>query len=193
MEILLVTNNKHKLEEIKNKITDIKFILLSDINFNEEIIENGKTFKENAKIKCDALKKYYNGMILSDDSGLMVSSLNNLPGVHSKRFSSSCSDSDNRKKLLEMLENKKNRNACFKTVLCLYFNNQYFYFDGTLEGKITYFEKGNNGFGYDSIFIPKNKNKTLAEISLEEKNEISHRSEALKKLEVFLNENSNNS
>lgn len=188
MKILLASNNKNKIKEIKNLLVNYEILSLKDINFKEDIIEDGKTFYDNALIKVKALIPFFNGIIIADDSGLEVESLNNLPGVHSKRYSNTELDKDNNLKLLKELKNKENRKAKFKTSIVLYYQNNFYHFEGVLNGIILKEERGYNGFGYDPLFYVPSLKKTLAELSLEEKNKISHRSIALNKLKTFLKE-----
>ncbi|MCM8818856.1 MAG: RdgB/HAM1 family non-canonical purine NTP pyrophosphatase [Candidatus Omnitrophica bacterium] len=185
----LATKNKNKVKEIKKIIGDKIEVLLppNSIKFPEE---TGKTFKENAYLKAKFLSRFIkNDYIVGEDSGLLVEKLNGLPGVNSARFSGERDDIKNIKKLLEMMKNFKNkedRKAKFITYICLIGKGEKKFFKGEIEGYITFRPRGKNGFGYDPIFeIPEIK-KTFAQISLEEKNKISHRAKAFVKLKNYL-------
>ena len=180
MKILLATNNKHKIDEIKetinklsNKKVEIVYPKLLNIDFEPK--ETGKTFEENSFIKASTFFYLTKIPTLSDDSGLEVEALNGLPGVNSARFSEPHNDIANRQKLLEIMKEKQNRNARFKTVLAYYNGKNVLYFNGICEGKIIAEERGSNGFGYDPIFIPNGYDKTFAEMTTIEKNSLSHR------------------
>ncbi len=188
IELVFASNNTHKIEEIKNLLpSSIKIKSLVDINFNDEIEENAQTIEGNAMLKAKFIAENYNCNCFSDDSGLEVEALNGAPGVHSARYAGlPKNDANNRKKLLKELQFSNNKNAQFKTVICLILNNNIHYFTGIIKGKIINDEKGNNGFGYDAIFIPNGYDKTFAEMSFSEKTKISHRAIALNKMIDFL-------
>ena len=189
-KLLFFSNNENKIIEIKKifKKFNLKIISLIDLDINDEPKESGRTFEENAKIKSDYGFNKIGLPCFADDSGICIEGLNWKPGVLSKRF----------------LNNFKSNQACFKSIIKstkknnkqkAYFNtsisltvknNQSIIFNGKIDGKISEQAKGKFGFGYDPIFIPKNYNKTLAELSTKEKNEISHRSIAVTKLINFL-------
>lgn len=179
MKILLTTQNKNKIKEIKNalKDTQVSFVTLQELSDDEEILETGKTFKDNAYLKAKHFGDKHQLLSLADDSGLEVYALNLRPGVHSHRYGKTSEEANN--KLIKELKDKK-REARFKTVLCLYdpLKKSATYFEGTLEGVIIDEPRGIEGFGYDPIFLLPN-NKTLAEISISEKSIISHRGIAL--------------
>lgn len=190
-KIIFASNNAHKLNEINALLSNNFEILgLKDVNFTAEIIESGNTFHENSYIKTSAIVDFLNCFCFSDDSGLEVECLNGQPGVYSARFAGEkASDYDNINLLLQKMANDTNRNAQFKTVICLYFNNKYHYFEGFVKGQIAMDPRGVNGFGYDPVFIPEGFQKTFAELGTEIKNNISHRAMAIQKLVKFLNEN----
>ena len=151
------------------------------------IYKKQEKLKQNAKIKSDFIYKNYNTNCFADDTGLEIDSLNGLPGVYSARFAgNNCKSQDNIEKVWRLLTGYKNTNAKLKSVFSLNINGKTFFFEGKIEGKIIYDQRGQNGFGYDSIFIPNGHKKTFAELDLIEKNKISHRSKALKKLIIFL-------
>lgn len=194
MKIILATNNKHKFVEIQSKFKEhnLPFELesleqVSDEKF--EIEETGSTLEENAFLKAKGIYEKLKIPTISDDTGLEVEILGGLPGVHSARFAGSQgNDKENRKKLLSMLTGVplEKRNARFRTVICFFDGTEPKFFEGVCKGKIIMTERGSFGFGYDSIFIPENFDKTFAEMELEEKNKISHRSKAISLLIDFL-------
>ena len=188
MELVFATNNAHKLEEVQQMVGD-KFILksLNDIGCTDDIPETGVTFEENAKQKTDYLVSKYNANCFGDDSGLEINALNGEPGVYSARYSGSRDMEKNIDLVLEKLQGNADRSARFKTIISLFVNGEQHFFEGTVEGRIINERTGTEGFGYDPIFIPNGYEKTFAEMSLEEKNKISHRSQAVAKLVDFLN------
>ena len=148
-----------------------------------EVIEDGDTLYDNALKKASAMAERVDYAVMADDTGLFVNALNGEPGVHSARYASEHDDKKNREKLLNNLKDKDDRSAYFKTEIILIDEEKNIIpIEGVCPGKISLEEKGENGFGYDSIFIPDGYDKTFAEMSHEEKNEISHRSRALKNL-----------
>ncbi len=187
-KLVFATQNEGKYNEVKKLIPSVISLLsLDDLNFCGEIEETGKTLKQNAKIKSDFIYKNYNTNCFADDSGLEIDSLKGLPGVYSARFAgNNCKSQDNIEKVWRLLAGYKNTNAKLKSVFSLNINGKTFFFEGKIEGKIIFDQRGQNGFGYDSIFIPNGYKKTFAELDLIEKNKISHRSKALKKLIIFL-------
>ena len=188
IDLLFATSNKNKVLEIK-KVLPKEFNIksLDDIGFCEEIPENENTIEGNAIFKANYMYKKYNLNVFADDTGLEVDSLNGKPGVHSARYAGiSKNSTDNINKLLKKLKNKKNRKARFKTIIALILNSKTHTFEGVVEGIITKKPKGENGFGYDPVFIPSGYTKTFGELSIEEKNSISHRSLAMNKLIDFI-------
>jgi len=190
MKLIFATNNSNKIKEVSNLISNqIAIISLKDIGCNEDIVESKNTIIDNAILKANYIKNNYGYDCFADDTGLEVDFLNGRPGVHSKRFAGENStDELNMKKLLECMEESKNRNARFRTVIALNINNQVITFTGVCEGEILKQRRGNNGFGYDPIFLPKGYNNSFGEMSIIEKNKIAHRSKAVKKLINYLNE-----
>ena len=188
-KIVFATNNYNKFNEIKYILPkNIKLISLKDLDFNEQIEESGKTLKDNAKIKSNYIFNKYSLSCFSDDSGLLIDYLNGEPGVYSSTYAGvPRNDLNNMIKVLEKLKNINNRLAYFKTIISLNLGSKNLIFSGELMGTISNSIKGNNGFGYDPIFIPKGYNRTLGELSLSIKNKISHRAIAIKKLINFLN------
>ena len=188
-KIVFATNNYNKFNEIKHIFPkNIKLISLKDLNFNEKIKESGNTLKDNAKIKSNYIYNKYSLSCFSDDSGLFIDHLNDEPGVYSSTYAGvPRNDLSNMIKVLEKLKNVNNRIAYFKTIISLNLDSKNLIFSGELLGSISNSVRGNNGFGYDPIFIPKGYNQTLGELSLSIKNKISHRAFAIKKLINFLN------
>jgi len=188
--LLFFSNNKNKIIEIRKifKKFNIELISLNDLNISTEPKESGKTFEENAKIKSDYGFNKTGIPCFADDSGICIESLNWKPGVLSKRFlnnfksNGACFES-----VIKSTKKNSEKNAYFKTSISLTIKkSQNVIFNGKINGKISEQAKGRFGFGYDPIFIPNNYNKTLAELSTKEKNEISHRSIAVIKLINFL-------
>lgn len=188
MELVFASSNQNKVAEIQKLIgSKIKLLSLKDINCTEEIAETGKTFHENALIKARYVFEKYKFNCFGDDSGLEVEALNNEPGVYSARYAGEPkNDPNNTQKLLKELGSHANRNACFKTVIALVVDGKEQYFEGEIKGQIALQPIGSGGFGYDPVFIPNGYNRTFAQMSLEEKNVISHRAFATQKLIQYL-------
>lgn len=189
-KIVFATNNKNKLNEI-SKIAEgkIQILSLSDINCFEDIDETGTTLEENALIKARYVKEKYGYDCFADDTGLEVEALDGAPGVYSSRYAGShCNPVDNMNKLVSVLKGVDNRKAQFRTVIALLTGDDEQLFEGVAKGVIIDEKRGEQGFGYDPIFIPDGYDITFAEMSKETKNEISHRAIATHKLvEVLLN------
>lgn len=190
-KLAFATNNHHKLEEVADKLKGkIELLTLDDIGCNDDIEETGTTFEENASIKSRYIFDEYCLNCFGDDSGLEVEALNGEPGVYSARYAGEYGNhSANIDKLLHKLKNVENRTARFITVISLMWNGAEHFFEGTVEGTIRYERTGTGGFGYDPVFQPDGFNITFAEMSLEEKNKLSHRAKAVEKLIEFLNSN----
>ena len=188
MQIVFASSNKNKIIEIQSMLPEsIQILSLEDIGCLEEIPETADTIMGNAILKADYVTKKYGYDCFADDTGLEVSALNGEPGVYSARYAGEqCSSEDNMNKLLDNLSDKNNRKAQFKTVIALNINGKQQLFTGIAEGEITLEKTGNKGFGYDSIFRPLGYTETFAELSLEIKNEISHRGKATQDLIKFL-------
>lgn len=195
MKLLLGSNNKHKAKEIKNifnsaGINNIQLLTLGEV-FEKvfDVEEDRTTLKENAYKKA---KEYYLKASIpcfADDTGLEIDALDGAPGVFSARYSGKHgNDQANRIKVLKELRNTplERRKARFRTVICFYDGSNAEYIEGICEGNIGFEEKGSNGFGYDSIFVPKEYNKTFAEMTSDEKDEISHRGLAIRKFAEYL-------
>lgn len=194
-KIVLSTDNKHKVSEIKKILEGLEVDILtkSDIlKGNLDVEENADTLEGNAHLKASAIKKLTKYSVIADDTGLFVESLDGAPGVKSARYNEKFNhdDAENRKLLLKNLENKENRKAYFKTTIAyIGEKEEEIFFEGICKGEISKTEKGEDGFGYDKIFIPKGYDKTFSEMGVEEKNLISHRAMALKKFRSFIEEN----
>ena len=190
MKLIFASRNENKFLEIE-KIIPKKIQLgnLNELNFYDEITENEETIEGNATFKAEFIHSKFGVNVFADDTGLEVEVLNGKPGVHSARFAGiECDSNKNINKLLELLENKKNRKARFKTIIVLIFKQQFYQFEGTVNGEILFDRKGKNGFGYDSIFKPNGFDKSFAELSIDIKNKISHRAIAMSKLIDFIKE-----
>lgn len=202
-KVVLSSGNQHKINEIKDILKSLNFEVVSknDIGFKDfDVDEDKTTLEENAFKKAEELHKLVKGIVLADDTGLFVDSLNGAPGVYSARYAGEpTSDKNNRELLLKNLKDVpvEKRTAHFKTVIAIVFEDgSKMMAEGRVDGKIGFEEKGLNGFGYDSLFIVEDTNKTFAEMPEEEKNKISHRARALinlkKKLEDIVSENNCN-
>lgn len=188
MKIVFATNNENKIKEIQSMLPEnITIVSLESIGCQEDIPETAATIEGNAIMKANYITEKYGYDCFADDTGLEIEALNNEPGVYSARYAGEQrSAADNMNKVLHLLQDESNRNAQFKTVICLNLNGKQYVFEGIAKGSITKDKKGTAGFGYDPIFQPENYQNTFAEISLEEKNKISHRGKATKALLEFL-------
>lgn len=189
MKLVFATNNKHKLDEVR-KITSrhlVEIVSLAEINCFDDIPETADTLEGNALQKAHYIQEKFGLNCFADDTGLEVEALNNAPGVYSARYAGPGHDSEaNMKKLLHEMEGKENRKARFRTVIALVWNGKTYTFDGIVNGIITTTKRGENGFGYDPIFIPEGYEQTFAELGNDIKNQISHRAKAVEKLDEFL-------
>ena len=188
MELIFGTHNQNKVEEISAILPSIIEVKsLNDLNFTDQIPETSNTLRGNALIKVRTIFNKFQKDCFADDTGLEVEILNGAPGVHSARFAGkNKKDEDNIGKLLKELENHHNTNAQFRTIIALIYKHEEFIFEGIIKGKIIKEIKGDNGFGYDPIFQPEHHFLTFAQISTKEKNKISHRAIAFRKLIDFL-------
>ncbi len=188
MELIFATYNKHKLQEAKGILGAFSSLISpSDLGINADIPENEETLEGNALYKANFIWQLSGKNCFADDTGLEVESLYGAPGVRSARYAGEdCDPRKNILKLLKELGGKKNRNARFRTSVALILNGKEYLFEGVLSGKIIDTPSGSGGFGYDPVFIPDGYTKTLAELSFEEKNLISHRGIALRNLSVFV-------
>ncbi|MEY3398702.1 MAG: hypothetical protein RL220_1296 [Bacteroidota bacterium] len=188
MNLIFASSNEHKIREISVKLGMTGSIRgLASVGCTEEIPETGSTLNENAFLKASFVVKNYMVPCFADDTGLEVEALNNAPGVHSARYAGEQRNSaDNIAKLLDEMKHVANRRARFRTVICMCSNGEVHYFEGIVHGHIARETRGTAGFGYDSVFVPDGSSRTFAEMSLEEKNLISHRAIAFSKLKDYL-------
>ena len=188
MQLVFATNNRHKLEEVEAKLQgEIKLLTLNDIGCYDDIEETGTTFKANASIKSQYIYNKYKLNCFGDDSGLEIDALNGEPGVYSARYAGEHGNhAANIKQVLDKLKDETNRKARFRTVISLIWNGEEYFFNGTVEGTIRPTPSGTDGFGYDPIFEPLGYAITFAEMTMDEKNQISHRAKAMEKLVAFL-------
>ncbi len=190
--IVIASNNEGKIKEIKEILGDKGFEILSmkDAGFSDEILEDKDSFEGNALKKAQSVMEVVKEITLADDSGLEVDILDGQPGVHSARFAGNdATDQRNNEKLLRLMEDTPdhNRGAQFRCVIALVIpDGRNFFAEGICRGKISKMPFGNNGFGYDPIFIPQGFNKTFAELQEHQKNEISHRAIAIKKIKDIM-------
>ena len=189
-ELILASNNAHKVEEIKSILEDYNILTLKDINYTEEIVEDGSTFEENALIKARTISKYSGKTAISDDSGLSVDLLDGRPGVYSARYSKEQTDEKNIEKVLLELNGKKSKAKFVSVIALVKPDGTELTFRGECHGEIIFEKRGTNGFGYDPIFYVPSLDKTFAELSAEQKNSISHRKQSLKKFSQYLKEES---
>ncbi len=185
LKVVLATNNLHKIEEIKPLLSKIELLTLKEVGLDVDIPETAETFVQNALLKAKSIFNLCGIPCIADDSGLEITALNNRPGVHSAYYSGSRDNQKNIEKVLQEMQNETNRKARFKTVMVYYDENSFRYFEGITYGIITKEPIGEQGFGYDPIFIPDGYDKTYAQMTLDEKNKISHRGKAIKKLVEF--------
>ena len=191
MKLVFATNNKHKLQEVRDILGNrIEVLSLSDINCHDDIPETGTTLEENALIKARWVSEKYNCNCFADDTGLEVTALGGAPGVYSARYAGEeCHSVANMEKLLQNLTEKTDRSAQFRTVIALIINGEEILFDGVVKGSITTEKSGDSGFGYDPIFVPEGYDISFAQMGNKEKNSISHRFRATEKLSKYLNGN----
>ncbi|WP_342329512.1 non-canonical purine NTP diphosphatase [Pedobacter sp. FW305-3-2-15-E-R2A2] len=188
-ELVFATNNKHKTEEVGELLlNEYKVLNLSDIGCTVDIPETGDTFEENAFLKSTYVVENYQLDCFADDSGLEIEALNNEPGIYSARYSGQKDDQVNLKLVLQKMEGLSNRKARFKTVISLIQGAKSYFFEGVINGHIRENPVGDQGFGYDPIFVPDGYEQSFAQMSMEQKNQISHRAIAMRKLIAFLKE-----
>lgn len=188
-KIVFATHNAHKLEEVRAILKGIVEVVgLADIGCHEDIPETADTLEENAKLKSQYVYEKFGYDCISDDTGLEIEALDGKPGVHSARYAGEPSNSvNNMLKVLEEMKDQSNRNAQFRTVVSLVENGNYYEFEGIVKGILSREPTGKGGFGYDPIFIPEGHSESFAVLSAEEKNAISHRAIAIKKLAEHFN------
>lgn len=190
MKLVFATQNENKAHEIQSLLPEyFKIITLKDIRCFDEILETSETLEGNSLLKASFISETYNLNCFADDTGLEIEALDNRPGVYSARYAGpEKSAAANINKVLLELEGKTARNAQFRTIITLILNKSTFTFEGIVRGEIISEKRGENGFGYDPIFVPEGEIRTFAEMSLEEKNKHSHRARAFQKMIEFLNE-----
>jgi XTP/dITP diphosphohydrolase len=190
MKLVFATQNENKAQEIQSLLPEyFKIITLKDIRCFDEIPETAETLEGNSLLKASFISVAYNLNCFADDTGLEIEALDNRPGVNSARYAGpEKSSAENINKVLLELEGKTARNAQFRTIITLILNKSTFTFEGIVRGEIISEKRGENGFGYDPIFVPEGEIRTFAEMSLEEKNKHSHRARAFQKMIKFLNE-----
>ena len=189
-KLVFATNNAHKLEEIRAILGDkVEILSLNDINCHADIPETADTLQGNAALKAQYIYENYGLDCFADDTGLEVETLNGAPGIYSARYAGGEGhDSEaNMKKLLSEMQDKENRKARFRTVICLIEDGKEHFFEGIVNGSIIRERKGGAGFGYDPVFMPDGYSETFAEMGNDEKNKISHRARAVQKLCEYLN------
>lgn len=188
-ELVIASNNKGKILEIRSILKEIQLLSLADIGFNQPIDEPFETFEKNALTKASAINKFAGRNVMADDSGICVNALGGAPGVHSAYYGGEPrSDEKNNSYLLQMLKPHEDRSAYYKAVICLIWDEQTYFFEGICEGTLLTEPRGDGGFGYDPLFVPNGYEQTFAELPLEIKNSISHRGKAVRKLAEFLND-----
>ena len=188
-KLVFATNNAHKLEEIRAILGDkVEILSLNDINCHADIPETADTLQGNAALKAQYIFENYGLDCFADDTGLEVEALNGAPGIYSARYADGEGhDSEaNMKKLLSEMQDKENRKARFRTVICLIEDGKEHFFEGIVNGSIIRERKGGTGFGYDPIFMPDGYSETFAEMGNDEKNKISHRARAVQELCEYL-------
>ena len=190
MKLIFASHNENKAKEIRSLLpVTIELLTLNDIGIHEEIPETAETLEGNALLKASYVYERFGLNCFADDTGLEVHALNGAPGVFSARYAGEAKDPEaNMELLLKNLSNMEDRSARFRTSIALFWNGKQHFFDGIINGEIAKVRSGSDGFGYDPIFIPENSQRTFAEMSLQEKNQQSHRARALEKMMAFLRE-----
>jgi len=187
-KLVFATNNAHKLAEVRAILEpEFTIISLDDLNCKDDIPETADTLEGNALLKATYIHDKFGLDCFADDTGLEIEALNGAPGVYSARYAGEDNNSyNNMSKVLSLLENKTNRKACFRTVITLILGEKTNFFEGKIDGNITLVPRGESGFGYDPIFVPEGYLLSFAQLSANEKNNISHRALAVNKLIDFL-------
>jgi XTP/dITP diphosphohydrolase len=190
-KLVFATNNANKLAEVRSILEpQYTIISLKDLDCYDEIPETANTLQGNALLKATYIHDKFGLSCFADDTGLEVEELNGHPGVYSARFAGEENNSfNNINKVLSLLGDKKNRKACFRTVIALKLDNRTLFFEGKIKGDISLNPKGDSGFGYDPIFVPEGYLLSFAQLSADKKNQISHRRMAINKLIDYLQQN----
>ncbi|MEO6190703.1 MAG: RdgB/HAM1 family non-canonical purine NTP pyrophosphatase [Saprospiraceae bacterium] len=188
LELIVASANQHKIDEIQEMMPpEIQLLSLKDIGMLDDIPETATTLEGNASLKAKHVFDKLGKDCFGEDTGLEVFALEMEPGVYSARYAGPERSTDaNVSKVLEKLKIHRNRNAQFRTVICLILKGKEYFFEGLVKGNIAYEKYGTGGFGYDPIFIPDGYEQTFGELSVEIKNKISHRAEAVKKMMFFI-------
>ncbi|MCQ2374749.1 MAG: non-canonical purine NTP diphosphatase [Salinivirgaceae bacterium] len=188
LNLIFATHNNHKLQEVAQLLGDkIQLQSLDNVNITEDIPETANTLEGNARQKAHYIFDRTGANVFADDTGLEVEALGGEPGVFSARYAGpACNSADNITKLLKNLNGVQNRNARFRTVICLILNGKEYLFEGIVNGRIIENLVGDAGFGYDPVFVPDGYNETFAQMSMQLKNSISHRGRAIAELCTFL-------
>ncbi len=189
IDLIFASNNDHKLSEAKIVLRDsnLHLKMMRDIGYTDEIIEDGDTLEENAKIKARIIHSKYDCNVISEDTGLEVESLNMEPGVYTARYAGPQKNHDaNMDLVLDKLKNHSNRKARFRAVICLIWKNREYLFEGIVDGKIAESKSGIGGFGYDPIFIPNGHEESFAMLGDQIKAQLSHRAKAFLLLKEFI-------
>ncbi|EKF8406161.1 XTP/dITP diphosphatase [Staphylococcus pseudintermedius] len=187
-DIVIASSNQGKINDFKVIFSEDNVIGINEMIQDFDVEETGTTFEQNARLKSEAAAKLLNATVIADDSGLEVAALNGEPGVYSARYAGvQKSDEANIEKVLKGLENEENRAARFVCVISMTTaTGETTTFKGTVEGEITLSQIGENGFGYDPIFLIPERQKTMAQLTAEEKSEISHRRKAIDQLKAYI-------
>ncbi len=186
--VVIASNNEHKIREIKEILNGFEIKKASDVINDFEVEETGSSFCENAYLKAKALSRHTNDIVLADDSGLEVFALNNEPGIFSARYAGSGDDKENVEKLLKNLRAMDDKRARFVCCMVAIAGDKVIQKEGYVYGRIIDKPVGNNGFGYDPVFVPEGYGKTFAQMPAEIKNSLSHRKAALVKIKMALEE-----
>ncbi|MEO6167665.1 MAG: RdgB/HAM1 family non-canonical purine NTP pyrophosphatase [Chitinophagales bacterium] len=188
MKLIFATQNQHKRDEVQALLgNSIQILSLADLQFHQELPETHDTLEENALEKAVFISNKFSMDCFSEDTGLEIAALNGAPGVYSARYAGEGKNpEDNIQLVFQQMNEKENRSAQFRTVVCLLLKNEPHFFEGMVAGTITKEQTGVSGFGYDPIFIPEGYDRTFAAMTKEEKNEISHRRRAIDKMSAFL-------
>jgi XTP/dITP diphosphohydrolase len=187
--LVFATQNEYKAKEIQSLLPEYIVVkTLKNIGCDEDIPENQPDLKGNALDKAKYVVEHYNTSCFADDTGLEIEALNAEPGVYSARYAGSEKDSEkNMDLVLQKLKDQPNRKAQFRTVIALILDNETHFFEGVVKGEIRKERAGGDGFGYDPIFEPENCGRTFAQMTIEEKNKMSHRGRAIEKMVAFFN------
>lgn len=188
VRIIMATKSKHKVAEIKAMLNgQFDLVTMEEAGFDDDIIEDGDTLEENAWIKANTIYSKTGQNVFGEDTGLEIEALNGAPGVITAIYAGHHrSDNDNIQKVLSEMEGIENRKARFRTIIALWFNNKKYSFEGIVNGSIALNKEGVGGFGYDPVFIPDGYDHTFAGLTVDVKNTISHRANAVIKLIEFL-------